>query len=101
MLGMLTLILALKAVTEIALLALLGQGLLGTLSGPQRFHNPFYRLLQAVGQPFVSLARRLSPRWVLDRHVPLVAFVLLAWAWVAMTLAKVSVCVQIGVEQCR
>lgn len=98
---MLTLILAFKAVTEIALLALLGQGLLGALSGQKRSHNPFYRVLQAVGQPFVSLARRVSPRWVLDRHVPLVAFVLLLWAWVAMTLAKVSVCVEIGVAQCR
>lgn len=98
---MLTLILALKAVTEIALLALLGQGLLGALSGQTRSHNPFYRVLQAVGQPFVSLARRVSPRWVLDRHVPLVACVLLLWAWVAMTLAKVSVCVEIGVAQCR
>lgn len=98
---MLTLILALKAITEIALLALLGQGLLGALSGQRRSHNPFYRVLQAVGQPFVSLARRVSPRWVLDRHVPLVAFVLLTWAWAAVTLAKVSVCVQIGVDQCR
>lgn len=98
---MLTLILALKAVTEIALLALLGQGLVGVLSGQGRAGNLFYRVLQAVGQPFVSLARRLSPRWVVDRHVPLVAFVLLAWAWVAVTMAKVSVCVQIGVEQCR
>ena len=97
---MLTLILALKAVTEIALLALLGQGLVGVLSGQGRAGNPFYRVLQVVGRPFVSLARRLSPRWVLDRHVPLVAFVLLAWAWVALTMAKVSVCVQIGVDQC-
>lgn len=98
---MLTLILALKAITEIALLALLGQGLVGVLSGQGRAGNPFYRVFQAVAQPFVWLARRLCPRWVLDRHVPLVAFALLAWAWVAMTLAKVSVCLQIGVDQCR
>ena len=25
----------------------------------------------------------------------------LAWAWVAVTMTKVSVCVQIGVDQCR
>lgn len=98
---MLTLILALKAITEIALLALLGQGLVGVLSGQGRTGNPVYRVFQAVGQPFVSLARRLSPRWVLGRHVPLVAFVLLVWAWVAVTLAKVSMCVQIGMDQCR
>ena len=98
---MLTLILALKAVTEIALLALLGQGLLGALSGQKRSHNPFYRVLQAVGQPFVSLARRVSPRWVLDRHVPLVAFLVLAFVWVLVTGLRIQQCIQIGVENCK
>lgn len=98
---MLTLILAAKAVTEIALLALLGQWMLGVLSGQRRELNPFYRVLQTVGQPVLALARRLSPRWVVDRHVPLVAVLLLVWVWVALTLAKLSLCLQIGVAQCQ
>lgn len=98
---MLTLILAVKAILEIALLALLGQWVVGLLSGQGRQHNIFYRVLQTVGQPFVTLARWISPRFVLERHLPLVAFLLLALGWVAVTLAKVSHCLRIGLEQCR
>ncbi|MFM6985041.1 MAG: hypothetical protein ACKOXQ_00170 [Hydrogenophaga sp.] len=98
---MLTWIVAAKAVTEIALLALLGQGVLGLL-GRERLHrNPFYRVLQVIGSPFVWLARRLSPRRVLDRHVPLVAFVLLAWGWVMLTWLKLSYCLSPGATACR
>lgn len=98
---MLTLILALKAVCEIALLALLGQWVLGLLNGQRKEHDVFYRVLQIVGQPFVVLARWVSPRVVLDRHLPLVAFLLLAMGWFVVTLLKVSHCLSIGVAQCR
>jgi hypothetical protein len=98
---MLTLILATKAITEIALLALTGQWVLGLLSGPSREHNPVYQMLGVVGRPFVWLARRLSPRWVLDRHVPVVAFLLLAWTWVGVTVVKLSLCLPIGDLTCR
>lgn len=98
---MLTLILAIKAVTEIALLALLAQGVLGVLIGGGRLHNPVYRLLQVLSQPLVRMARWLSPRPVQDRHVPLVAFILLMWVWLGATLAKVWICLQAGVNSCR
>lgn len=98
---MLTWIVAAKAVTEIALLALLGQWVLGLLGPATRDGNPFYRVLQVVGQPFVWLARRLSPRWVLDRHVPLVAFVLLLWVWFALTWLKIHHCLAQAEASCR
>lgn len=98
---MLTLILALKTILEIALLALLGQWVLGLLSGQRKERNVFYRVLQTVGQPFVSLTRRVTPRVVLEQHLPLVTFLLLAFVWLAVTLAKVFHCLQIGLEQCR
>lgn len=98
---MLLLLSSLKLITEIALLALIGQGLVGLLAGPQREANPFYRLLQAVGRPFVVMARWISPRVVLDRHVPLVAFLGLALAWLLLTSAKIAHCVSIGIEACR
>jgi hypothetical protein len=98
---MLTLILAMKAIFEIALLALLGQGVLGLLSGEARQRNVVYQVLRSVGQPFVSLARRVTPRVVLDRHLPWVAFLWLAMGWLLVTLAKVSHCLNIGLEQCR
>ena len=90
-----------KLLAEIALLALLGQWLVGMLSGPARERNPFYRLLQLVGQPWVRAARWLSPAVVLERHLPLVAFLLLLLIWGAAAVTKISICLQIGVALCK
>jgi hypothetical protein len=98
---MLTLVTAIKLISEIALLALLGQWLIGLMSGAARGRNPFYALLQLLGRPWIRVARWLSPRVVLDCHVPLVAFLLLLLVWVAASLAKISICLQIGVALCR
>jgi len=92
---------ALKLIAEIALMALLGQWLLGLLAGAKRETNVFYRLFQVLTQPFVRVARLLSPRVVLDRHVPLVAFLLLAFTWLVATFTKIDICMQIGMEACK
>ena len=98
---MLLFVSALKLIAEIALLALVGQWVLGLLAGAKRDTNFFYRVLQTVTQPFVRLARLLSPRVVLDRHVPLVAFLLLAFGWVVATITRINICLEIGVEACK
>jgi hypothetical protein len=98
---MLTLISAIKLIAEIALLALFGQWVLGLLSGQKRDKNLFYQILQQIGRPFVLLARFVSPRFVLERHHPLVAFLLLGFVWVMATAAKISHCLKIGVQLCQ
>ena len=98
---MLTLVSICKLVAEIALLALAGQFVLGLLAGAKREQNLFYQLLQMATRPFVYVARAITPKVVIDRHVPLVAFFLLLFAWVIATWAKIDICVRIGVEQCR
>lgn len=98
---MFLLVSAIKLVTEIALLALAGQWLLGLLAGQKRDKNLFYQLLDILTRPFVRGMRLISPRQVLDRHVPLAAFLLLSVIWLAVTVVKINLCVQIGVEQCR
>jgi len=90
-----------KAVAEIALLALLGRWVLGWLAGSRRESNLFYQVLSVMSQPFVRTARLISPRVVLDQHVPLVAFVLLGFVWLLAALAKIDLCLRIGVELCR
>jgi hypothetical protein len=92
---------ALKLIAEIALMALLGQWLLGMLAGAKRETNFFYRMLQTMTQPFVRIARLLSPRIVLDRHLPLVAFLLLAFGWFVVTTIKINLCLELGVEACK
>jgi hypothetical protein len=90
-----------KLIAEIALLALAGQWVLGLLAGSRRDQNLFYRLLQVLTNPFVKTVRFITPRFVLDRHIPLAAFVLLASIWLAATVAKINLCLQIGVQACR
>lgn len=98
---MLTVLSAAKLVFEIALLALAGQWVLGLLVGGRRDGNLMYQLLQRVSQPFVALVPWVTPRRVLPRHHPWVAFLLLALAWLLVTAAKIAHCVQIGVALCR
>lgn len=90
-----------KLVAEIALMALLGQWVLGLLAGARKEQNLFYQVLQIVGRPFVMAARLLTPRMVLDRHVPLVAFFLLIFIWLGATIYRIQACMQIGVELCK
>ncbi|WP_372528368.1 hypothetical protein [Piscinibacter sp.] len=98
---MLLIISSIKLVAEIALLALAGQFLLGLLAGAKRDSNFFYRLLQVLANPFVKGTRLITPRVVIDRHIPLAAFVLLALVWFVATVAKINLCLQIGVQACR
>ncbi len=92
---------AVKLVAEIALMALAGQFLLGLLAGAKRDTNFFYQLLQVMTKPFVKGMRLVTPKVVIDRHIPLAAFVALSMVWVVTTIAKVNLCLQIGVELCR
>lgn len=89
---MLLLAVSVKLIAEIALMALLGQWLLGMLAGARREGNVFYRLLQVLTQPFTGLFRRITPRLVLDRHIPLLTFIALLWVWVFALIAKVQQC---------
>lgn len=98
---MLLLVSTIKLVAEIALLAFAGQFVLGLLAGAKREANFFYRLFDILTKPFVRVMRAITPRVVLDRHVPLAAFVALLSVWFIATIAKVNVCLQIGMEHCK
>jgi hypothetical protein len=91
----------LKLVAEIALLSLAGQWVLGLLAGKKRDQNLFYQLFQVMTRPFIKGARLVSPRVVLDQHVPLVAFLLLTFVWIVATITKIDICVRIGVHLCK
>lgn len=90
-----------KLIAEIALLALLGQWLLGLLAGAKKEQNLFYQILQIIVRPFVSVARLVTPKFVLDRHLPLVAFLLLLFVWIGATMLKIQTCLQMGVALCK
>lgn len=91
----------LKLLAEIALLSLAGQWVLGLLAGAKREQNLVYQLFQIITKPLVAGARLITPRVVLDRHLPLVAFLVLFFVWLVATMTKINICVQIGVHLCK
>jgi hypothetical protein len=91
----------LKLLAEIALMALAGQWVLGLLAGAKREQNLFYQIFQILTRPLIAGARLIAPRVVLDRHLPLVAFLIMFFVWLVATMTKINICVQIGVEQCK
>ena len=90
-----------QLVLYVALLALVGQGLLYVLAGANRDRNIFYQLLQIVSKPFTLLVRKLTPKQVADHHVPLVTFFLLLIIYAVVTFEKIALCVEAGMEGCR
>lgn len=90
-----------QLVLYIALLALLGQGLLFVLAGAKRQQNIFYQLLQILSKPFTLLVRKATPKLVADQHVPIVTFFLLAVVYAVVTLEKINHCVSVGLETCQ
>jgi hypothetical protein len=90
-----------KLIAEIALMAMLGRWLLGLLAGEKKDTNFFYQILHVLVRPFISLTRLLTPSLVLDRHVPLGAFLMLVFIWLGATLFKIQLCLQLGMAQCK
>jgi len=83
-------IVILKALTEIAGIGMLGQGVLWVIAGSKRDQNVVYNLFKTITLPVMKAARFITPRIVLDQHIGLVAFFLLVVLWVALTAAKVK-----------
>lgn len=75
-----------KALTELAGMFLLGRGLLYVLAGRKRGGNMFYQVFCIVTDPLLRAARWITPRVVVDAHIPYVAFALVVWIWLAIVL---------------
>ena len=91
----------LKLLAEIALMCLLGRGVLAILAGARREQNLFYQLFQILTRPLLRGARLVSPKVILDRHLPVVAFLLVSFIWIVATITKIDICVRIGVDLCK
>lgn len=79
---------ATRAVTEVALLALLGQGAVALLAGTHREANPIYRLFSVITRPVLRVTRIVTPRAIIDRHLPFLAFFVLFWLWIILAYLK-------------
>ena len=97
----LQIILILKALTEIAGVAFLGQGVLWVLAGASRENNMIYRLFRTLTSPVTRVTRLITPRVILDQHVALVSFFLLMVLWLALTAFKIRTCNELGFPHFR
>jgi hypothetical protein len=84
----------LKALTEVAGVAMIGQGVLYAVAGAKRDQNPFYVIFKTVTSPVMKVTRWITPRIVLDRHLWLVALFLLIVLWIGLTIMKISIVLQ-------
>lgn len=89
-----------KALAELAMLFLLGQGMLYILAGQKREGNFFYQLLRTVTRPVVRMTRFVTPRFVIDRHIPYAAGLLVFWVWLLALYLITQFCQGAGID-CR
>jgi hypothetical protein len=90
-----------QLVLYIGALGLIGQGLLYVLAGQGRDTNLFYQLIGIVNKPWTLIARFISPKQIIDRQIPFVAFCIVGVFYIAVTLAKIEHCITIGIEICQ
>ena len=83
-------IVILKALTEVAGVAFLGQGVLWVIAGAKREENFVYKLFRTLTSPVMRATRIITPRIVLDRHIWMVAFFWLLVLWIALTAFKIK-----------
>lgn len=83
----------LKALSEIIAFSLLGQGVLWVIAGRSRESNFVYRMFATVTRPVMRLARIIMPRFVLDRHIWMVAILLVFVIWIFAAQQKLKICV--------
>ena len=84
------LVVILKALTEVAAVGMLGQGLLYLLAGKSREQNLVYKLFKIITSPVMKATRVITPKIVLDRHIWLVAILLLGMLWLFLTVLKIK-----------
>ena len=78
----------LRALVEVAGMFLLAQGLLFLLSGATREKNIVYQLFKIITRPVIQMTRFVTPRVIVDKPIPFVAFFILFWLWLLLAYVK-------------
>jgi len=98
---MLLTVVILKSLIELSLMFIVGRFLLGLLAGAKRHTNVFWQMLDVAAKPCLWLTRKVSPRVVLDQHIPLAAASWLVMAWVLVVKLKIDLCLELGAQACQ
>lgn len=81
---------ALHELVKFVGLLLIGQFLVYVLSFGRHERNPIYRALRFLTSPVVTGVRFITPRAIVDRHIPLVAFLLAFWSWAILIFVRLE-----------
>jgi hypothetical protein len=81
-----------QLIVAIALMGLIGQGVLYILAGANREKNIFYQVVRIIPSPFVKLFRLLTPKVFPDRVMPFAAFCGLSaiFLWLALAIPNTA-----------
>jgi len=90
-----------KSLLELSLMFIVGRFVLGLLAGAKRETNVFWQLLDVASKPALWLTRRISPKLILDQHIPLATASWLILAWVFVVKTKIDLCLQLGAGACQ
>jgi hypothetical protein len=90
-----------KSLIELSLMFIIGRFLLGLLAGSNRDNNVFWQLLDVASKPALWLTRKISPKLILDQHIPLATSSWLLIAWVLTLQLKIEICLEMGSAACR
>ncbi len=93
---LLQLVVVLKALIEVAGIALLGQGILFLFAGANRDKNFPYVILSTITKPVFVMVRFLTPRFVLDRFIWLAVPAVVAILWIVVTYFKITLVLKGG-----
>jgi hypothetical protein len=98
---MLLIVIILKSLIELSLMFIAGRFVLGLLAGIKRQTNVFWQLLDVASKPALWLTRVVSPKIILDQHIPLATVSWLLVAWVLLVKLKIDLCFQLGAGVCQ
>lgn len=96
-----------KLVLEIALFALIGQGIVYVLIRAMGQQDPrsnvFYRTLATIVLPFTWLLRKITPSAVADRHIPwaVLGLLIVGYVWTLFAIANACIAQGLTLAQCQ
>ncbi len=98
---MLLVVVILKSLIELSLMFIVARFLLGLMAGAKRSTNVFWQLLDVASKPALWITRKLSPKLILDQHIPLAAASWLLIAWMLVVKTKIDLCLEASKAICQ
>ncbi len=87
-----TLLSMLLALVQVALYLFVGRAAMWLLAGANREQNFIYQLFRKGTEPLVRATRFITPKFVIDRHIPFVTVLLLVWIGLLVIYLRRAAC---------